>query len=666
MAEINRVVPASLLPAGTVTFLFTDIEGSTQLWEAHAEAMTIALARHDALLRQCIEAHVGHVVKTLGDGVHAAFATASDAVRAALAAQQALHAESWSEHAQLRIRMALHTGAAELRGGDYYGPTLNRAARLMSIGHGGQTLLSASTYDLCCDLLPPGVSLKALGEYNLKDLARPEAVFQLCHPDLPQAFPPLRTLLAPIDADTPSIAVLPFVNMSRDEENEYFADGLAEELLNVLSKIRGIRVASRTSAFSFKETKADIPTIARKLNVATLLEGSVRTAGKRVRITAQLIQVATDSHLWSQTYDRDLDDIFAVQDDIAQAVVQELQAALLGEKPDASASAAVKAEVRAAAKGRAENAKAYPLYLQGRFFADRLTRQDVARGIGYFREAVALDPGYALAWAELSRAQLNEAGYSWAPLESGFGKARMAAERSLELEPELAEGYVALGLVQMNYEWDWPGADASFRRALELSPGNADVLRGAAILAGTLGRHEEAVALARRALALDPLSMSAHRSLGARCLGAGLLDEAEAVVKQAIEFNPQGGLLHAWLGRVHLAQGRIEEARGVFQGEVVEYFKLQGLALVAHAQGQRVESDTALHRLIDRHAQESAYQVAEVYAYRGETSVAFQWLERAYTQRDPGLSGIKSNVLLRSLHGDPRWQLFLEKMGLVG
>ncbi|MDQ2962690.1 MAG: tetratricopeptide repeat protein, partial [Pseudomonadota bacterium] len=361
-----------------------------------------------------------------------------------------------------------------------------------------------------------------------------------------------------------------------------------------------------------------------------------------------------------------LEDIFAVQDDIAQSVVKELRAALLPEKPDASFTAAVKAEVHAAVKGRAVNAKAYPLYLQGLFFADRITQGDLAKAIGYFREAVELDPGYALAWAALSRAHMHEAGYSWAPLDEGFGQARAAAERAIELEPDLPEGYVALGLVQMNYDWDWQAADASFGRALALAPGNADVLRGAAILAGTLGRHEEAVALARRALTLDPLSMSAQRSLGAQCLRAGLLDEAEAVVKKAIEFHPQGGLLHSWLGRVHLAQGRIEEARTAFEAEVIEYFRLQGLALVEHAQGRQAKSDAALRGLIDKYAQESAYQVAEAYAYRGELDLAFQWLERAYAQRDPGLSSIKSNAMLRSLYGDSRWQSFLEKMGLAG
>jgi adenylate cyclase len=294
------------LPSGTITFLFTDIEGSTKLWEAQHEAMRDALARHDALMRQSIEAHGGHVVKTVGDGFHAAFATAPNALRAALAAQQALHAEPWREEVRICVRMALHSGAAELRDGDYYGPTLNRVGRLLGIAFGGQTLLSEATHDLCRDLLPPDVTLKPLGEQILKDLARREAVFQLCHSDLPQAFPSFNTLPASIADDTPSIAVLPFVNMSREEDNEYFADGLAEELLNVLSKIHGLRVASRTSAFSFKGTQIDIPTVALKLNVATILEGSVRKAGKRVRITAQLIRVATDSHLWSQTYDREL------------------------------------------------------------------------------------------------------------------------------------------------------------------------------------------------------------------------------------------------------------------------------------------------------------------------------------------------------------------------
>ena len=246
--------------------------------------------------------------------------------------------------------MALHSGPAELRDGDYFGPTLNRVARLLALGRGGQILLSAITYDLCRHYLPENVSLRSLGEHTLKDLDRPETVFEVTHDRSPKGFSQSKAPLAPPEVNPPSVAVLPFVNMSRDEENEYFADGLSEELLNVLTNIRGLRVPSRTSAFYFKGKDVDIQTVAQKLNVATVLEGSVRKSGNRVRITAQLIQVATDSHLWSKTYDRELDDIFAVQEDIAQSVVNELRAALLGEKIDAAANAKAKAQVQAAAK----------------------------------------------------------------------------------------------------------------------------------------------------------------------------------------------------------------------------------------------------------------------------------------------------------------------------
>ena len=233
---------------------------------------------------------------------------------------------------------------------------------------------------------------------------------QACHPDLPQGFPPLRTLAIANEEAGPSIAVLPFVNMSRDDENEYFADGLSEELLNVLAKIRGLRVASRTSAFSFKGKDVDIPTVAQKLNVATVLEGSVRKSGKRVRITAQLIEVKTDSHLWSETYDRELDDIFAVQDDIAQSVVKELRHALMGEPADRDVDRTVKAEVHRAVTGRSDDPEAFQLYLQGKFFGERITQADTDKAIALLDRAVAIDPQFALGWAELARVHRMQAG----------------------------------------------------------------------------------------------------------------------------------------------------------------------------------------------------------------------------------------------------------------
>jgi TolB-like protein len=652
------------LPTGTVTLLFTDIEGSTRLWEAHAEAMRAALARHDALLRDCIDDHDGHVFKTGGDAFCAAFHTASDALAAALDAQRALHREPWPEAAKLRVRMALHSGAVELRDGDYFGAPLNRVARLLAAGHGGQTLLSESTHDLCRDQLPPLASVKALGSHGLKDLGRPEAVFQVCHPDLPQSFPPLKSQAAPVDKETPSIAVLPFVNMSRDEENEYFADGLSEELLNVLAKIRGLRVASRTSAFSFKGKGVDIPTVAQKLNVATVLEGSVRKSGKRVRITAQLIEVASDSHLWSETYDRELEDIFAVQDDIAQSVVKELRAALLGEPAEKAAGTSTAAEVRQAATGRSDNPEAFQLYLQGKFYGERITQADTDRAIDLFQRALAIDPDFALAWAGLSRIHQVQAGFGFAPINEGFERARDAAQRALRLAPDLAEGHIELGHVLESHDWDWTAADASLRRALELAPGDTNALRAAAALARVLGQLDEALELMRKAIALDPLSARTHRQAALIYVMADRLDDAAASFQLALDLSPNAGLCHAFLAITRVLQGRAQEALGLAEAESHDVFRNVAFAIIHHALGHAAESDAALRALTDGFGWTAAYQVAEIHAYRNEIDKAFEWLERAYAQRDPGVTYLANDRFLRPLHADPRWQPFLQRMGL--
>jgi TolB-like protein/Tfp pilus assembly protein PilF len=488
-------------------------------------------------------------------------------------------------------------------------------------------------------------------------------------PALPVAPPRVVPAAAPAATlpgeEPPSIAVLPFVNMSRDEENEYFADGLSEELLNVLAKIRGLRVASRTSAFSFKGKDVDIATVAQKLNVATVLEGSVRKSGKRVRITAQLIQVASDSHLWSETYDRELDDIFAVQDDIAQSVVKELRAALLPETAQPAASSAAVAEVRQAATGRSDNPEAFQLYLQGKFFGERITQADSDKAIDLFQRALAIDPNFALAWAGLSQIHFLQAGYGFAPISEGFERAREAAQNALRLAPELAEGHIALGTVLEGHDWNFTAAEASFRRALELAPGDANALRAAAQLARILGRVDEALELLRKAVALDPLSARTHRQAAMVAVMGERFDDAAASFQLALNLAPNAGLNHAFLAITRLLQGRVEGALALAEAESHDVFRNLALAMIHHAQGRAAESDAALQTLSSGFGWTAAYQVAEAYAYRNEVDKAFEWLERAYTQRDPGVTYSATDVILRSLHADPRWRPFLGRMGLA-
>jgi TolB-like protein/Tfp pilus assembly protein PilF len=480
----------------------------------------------------------------------------------------------------------------------------------------------------------------------------------------PLAVPAASAVAAP-SHEPPSIAVLPFVNMSRDEENEYFADGLAEELLNVLAKIRGLRVAARSSAFTFKGKGSTVASVGRALNVATVLEGSVRKAGNRIRISVRLVNVADGYQLWSETYDRTLDDIFAVQDDIAQSVVKELRTTLMAQTADANAGKEVTAQVAAAARGRGTDPEAYRLFLQARHFIDRTTREDTTKGIGYLQEALALEPEFALAWGELGRAYSSEANWGWATATEGFGRAREAASRALALEPDLAEGHAAMGWVQMVLDRDWHGAETSYRRALELAPGNAVVLHQASTLAASVGRFDEAIGLARRAVEQDPLSASAYFFFGLTLWTADRPAESAAALRKALELAPQRAATRAWLSILLVREGQSDEALAEAMREPEEWGRLFALAIIHHAAGRQAESDDALQELTAKYADDAGYQVAEAYALRGAADRAFEWLERAYTQRDAGIAWTKIDPLLRSLHADPRWNAFLQKLRLA-
>ena len=457
--------------------------------------------------------------------------------------------------------------------------------------------------------------------------------------------------------------MLPFVNLSHDKEDEYFSDGLADEVLNMLAKIKGIRVTARSSAFTFKGKQATAPEIGRILDVATLLEGSVRKAGNRIRVSVQLVSVSENSHLWSEMYDRALEDIFAVQDDIAHSVVKELRVKLLGAESHSEASGEAKAEVAQAAKGRGTDPEAHRLILLARHLSERFTPEDQAKAIGYLKEALHRDPEYAMAWVELGRAYSREASRGWVPQSEGFERARVAVDRGLALEPDLPEGYAAKAWIQMGYDMDLPGATASIARALKLSPANAAVLRMAGHLTSYKGRFEEGIEFFRRAIEQDPLTAIPYHNLGIALDNVDRFAEAEQAYQKALELSPQLSGTRALLSMGRLALGRGEEALVDAMSEPFEAWRLWALGIIHHTLGEKQKSDTALRELIEKYG-DMICQVAEVYAMRGEVDKAFEYLERAYANREVGFIEIKASRFLRSLHDDLRWEGFLKKTGL--
>jgi serine/threonine protein kinase/Tfp pilus assembly protein PilF len=455
----------------------------------------------------------------------------------------------------------------------------------------------------------------------------------------------------PTSASPATIAVLPFTDLSVNQDQEYFSDGLAEELLNDLARIPGLRVTARTSSFQFKGKDLDLRTIGEKLNVASVLEGSVRKEGKRVRIRAQLTDVRGGVQLWSETYERQLDDIFAVQTDISRSVAGALKVVLLNKDSGTPSS-------------QTKNPEAYNAYLQGRYFYGRRGKEDLERAVTYYTSAIQLDPGYAAAWAGLAEAHHRQADNGYLPLEEGYRMARREVERALALDDNLALAHSEMGWIKRAHDWDWEGADASYQRALALDPGSRSAIVGAAVLAYNLGRVDEAIELDTRAVSVDPLSVAAHNNLGLHAHYAGRLEEAKAALNKALELNPDFPVSRVLLGRVLLEQGHLQEALGEMEREADPVWRLYGLCLAYHALGRAAEADVALAEFIKDYGESMAFQIAEVFAYRGETDRAFEWLERAFTLRDSGLADIKNDPLLKSLEGDPRYTALLKKLRL--
>jgi TolB-like protein/DNA-binding winged helix-turn-helix (wHTH) protein/Flp pilus assembly protein TadD len=456
-----------------------------------------------------------------------------------------------------------------------------------------------------------------------------------------------RSPAASVGVSNKSIAVLPFVDMSENKDQEYFSDGMSEELIDMLTKVPELRVPARSSSFYFKGKQATITDIGKALGVAHVLEGSVRKSGATLRITAQLIRVDNGYHAWSETYDRKLDDIFKIQDEIADAVVTALKVQLN--------------EGSTAARGHGTtNPEAYNAYLLGRQLYLQSTVPSWRQAIEAYQKAIGLDPRYADAYADLAMSQYFLAENTG---EHALEKlAEQAAQKAIDLDPRLATGYSSRGALRYLRRYDWVGAEADLKQALALEPTNSRVLSRYGILLSYLGRTEEAVAMLRKAIEQDPLHDTYWQGLGITLAESGDHAGAYDALHHALAIRPADTFSKFHLARLQLIDEKAQEALATFQSNSDEEFRGAGVAMAEHTLGDAKASEQALAKLIATGAADAAYQIAEVYAWRGEKDRAFEWLERAYRQQDGGLVDLKGDFQLELIRSDPRYAAMLRKL----
>jgi TolB-like protein/Flp pilus assembly protein TadD/class 3 adenylate cyclase len=624
-----------------------------------------------------------------GDGGALVFRTTPEApVLCALEISKALRS-----HPELKVRMGIHSGPVNEisdlnEQANIAGAGINFAQRVMDCGDARHILLSKHVSDDLEHYPRWQPFLHELGECEVKHGVRVGVVNlyrdEIGNAQVPKKFRlvrrrrarvrwgvaaaavlllvatvlsfflvlrrPAQSILS-LPAWEKSIAVLPLVNTGGDPNNEYFSDGLSEELIAVLAKIPALKIIGRSSSFLFKGTSENSRTIGQKLGVVNLLEGSVRKQGDRVRIVAELISAADGRELWTETYDRELKDVFAVQSEIATAVAAQLKIKLLGPPPQSDAAPLN------------ENLAAYTALQQGNFYRSRDNEEGFRKAIEFYNEAIRLDPTYALAYARLSIA--------WTALVNVFlgaegadqyGKARSAAQTALSLPPNLSEAHEAIGFYLMSADYNYDEALSQLRRAEELAPGSVDPKSQLSYLLLTLGRLQEAEEMSRKTHALDPLAAS-YIDLGRILIAREKYDEAEAVLRKAIERKPKGARYHMQLTTLDLLRGKTAAALEEARLEPAGFWQDYALALAQQAQGDRASADATLQKFIEKHS-EGPFQSATIYALRKQPDQMFTWLERAHNARDNGMTQLLTAPFIHNYRGDPRFAALCQKLKL--
>jgi adenylate cyclase len=692
--------------------MFTDMVGYSALAQRDDKVALELLEEHRRLLREIFPRFHGTEIKTIGDAFLVEFGSALEAAQCAIEIQRTLAKRNHDVTSDRRIelKIGIHIGDVVHRDGDVYGDGVNIASRIEQLAGAGGICVSMDVERQIRNALE--ARFEKFGSADLKNIKLPMDLFRIVLPWEKGAEPSavraskkspvlitaavlvILALLAvawwwtqrsqtnqqsvathsvptaPTNApDQKSVAVLPFVNLSDDKGSEYFSDGVSEELLTVLQKIPGMRVAARTSAFSFKGKNATAQEIGQKLGVAHLVEGSVRKSGDTVRIAARLTRADTGEELWSENYTRNLKDVFAVQTELAQTIVEQLRGRFGGKDADSTAKEKIQAEVQAAEKGGTKNVEAHQLYLQGRFYENRHSDKSTREALAAYQRAVELDPGFARAWAGVARTNTWVAGFSTEGgqkgLDAHLASARDAVARALAIEPKLPDALYARAWIETNFDFNWSAATQTVSKAMALAPSDPNVLIAAANLDTALGNTARAIEIYRKAVELDPVNAQSRSFLAFALATTKQFAEARAEYARVIELNSSAPWAHAGLGLSYLLENKFEEAATAARADAGEWARLLIVSCARWGQTRVTESDAALAELTKNEAETAAFQIAEAYAYRGDKDRAFEWLERARRQRDPGLGGLHKDPLLTNLHDDPRWNAFLRTMGLA-
>jgi TolB-like protein/Flp pilus assembly protein TadD len=655
-------------PRGTTrrlsAIMFTDMVGYTALLQQDEPRARRDRTRQRSVLERRARLSGGRILQTYGDGALTVFDSAIDAVDCAVAIQLEL-----SEDPRVPLRVGIHTGDVVYDDEGVFGDGVNVASRIQSLGTPGSVLVSAKVYDELKN--QPHLRAVSLGEFNLKNVQRPLEVFGIAGPGIelptPESLPSRSTQIGR------SVAVLPFVNMSADRDNEYLSDGITEELINVLTRVNGLQVTARTSSFAFKGRHEDVRQIARQLGVRAVLEGSVRKAGDRVRVTAQLVDAESGYHLFSESYDRTQTDVFQLQDEIAGAIVGTVRDRLFPERAVVDRWEASLDRLATLLASHRASPEAQTYYLHGLHEHNKWTPESVRRGIELFERCVEVDPDYAAAWAALSRAHAYRAASGQGEVESGWLAADAAARRAVELDPRLGDAHVALGMVDLWHRWDVDAAYEHFQKALSLNPGSALARQSFGMHLLVIGEPERAVEEMEMAARLDPLSMLMLYSLAWALLEAERYEEVVEVCDRVLATDPAFRAAHDGKGSALMRLGRFDEAARALE-RVVEITgdPYKGLAQRGHnyaLMGRTDEARRALEMLRERqrlHPEQSLEaDFAYVHAGLGELDEALRWLTAAAEKRLGEVLFSVNSPLWREVRVHPGHRELIERVGLA-